>query len=110
MAVKVCINGQMKKIDTTLHKPVIFLNGQKKVLAKAWTFINGTKVQLWGQDGVQVDYIRADGLLSGWNKMVAIGESWATVAGSRSGTPSVSRLNISNISSPKPKLNPSPDL
>ena len=48
MAVKVCINGQMKKIDTTLYKPVIFLNGSKKVLAKAWTFVNGEKIQLWG--------------------------------------------------------------
>ena len=100
MAVKVCINGQMKKIDTTLHKPVIFLNGQKKVLAKAWTFIEGQKVQLWGQEGVQIDYIKQDGLVSGWTVAVAIGEDWATLAGSRSGTPRVTRLNIANIDSP----------
>lgn len=100
MADKVCINGQMKRIDTTLHKPVIFLNGQKKVLAKAWTFINGEKVQLWGQAGIQVDYIKSDGLVSGWNIAVAIGEDWATLSGSRSGTPRVTRLNIANIDSP----------
>lgn len=100
MAVKVCINGEMKKIDTTLHKPVIFLNGEKKVLAKAWTFINGEKKTLWGQAGVQVDLIRGDGILAGNNSLVAIGENWATMAGNGGGDNYVSRIDISNLSLP----------
>ena len=100
MAVKVCINGQMKKIDTTLHKPVIFLNGQKKVLDKAWTFINGEKIQLWGKEGVQIDYIRANGLLSGQNKIVAIGEDWAVVNSAGTYYDYVNRVDISNLSNP----------
>lgn len=100
MAVKVCINGQMKKIDTTLHKPVIFLNGQKKVLDKAWTFINGEKIQLWGKEGVQIDYIRANGLISGQNKIVAIGENWAVLNSAGTYYDYVNRVDISNLSNP----------
>ena len=100
MAVKVCINGQMKKIDTALHKPVIFLNGQKKVLSKAWTFVNGEKKMLWGQEGVQVDYIKANGLLSGYSKIIAIGDDWAVVNSTRTYFDYVNRLDISNLSSP----------
>lgn len=97
MAVKVCINGQMKKIDTALHKPVIFLNGQKKVLSKAWTFVNGEKKMLWGQPGIQVDLISNDGILTGINNIVAIGENWAVMDNQ---TGLVSRIDISNLSSP----------
>ena len=100
MAVKVCVNGVMKQIDSTIHKPVIFLNGQKKVLDKAWIFINGEKKMLWGQPGVQLDYIVGNGLLTNYNRLVAIGETWATMAGVGSANPNVSRLNISNLSSP----------
>ena len=96
MAVKVCINGQMNKIDTTLHKPVIFINGQKKVLDKAWIFINGEKKMLWGQPGVQVDLISSDTVVSGVNIIKAVGENWLVT----SGNGNVNRLNISNLSNP----------
>lgn len=100
MAVKVCINGQMKRIDTTLHKPVIFLNGQKRVLDKAWTFINGEKVQLWGQEGVQIDYIKADGLISGITKPKAIGSNWLVAGSDRVYYENINRIDISNLSNP----------
>lgn len=96
MAVKVCVNGQMKKIDTTLHKPVIFLNGQKKVLDKAWIFVNGEKKMLWGQPGVQVDLISSDTVVSGLNTIKAVGEDWLVTTGNGN----VNRLNISNLSNP----------
>lgn len=95
MAVKVCVNGQMKAINTNLHKPVIFLNGQKKVLDKAWIFINGQKKLLWGETGVQIDYISSTGSLGGGN-LFAIGNDWADCY--YSGT--VYRINISNLSNP----------
>lgn len=97
MAVKVCINGQMKRIDTTLHKPVIFLNGQKKVLSKAWTFVNGEKKMLWGQPGVRVDLISSDGLVSGTNAITAVGENWLVTTNNSN---YVNRIDISNLSSP----------
>ena len=101
MAVKVCINGQTNKIDTTLHKPVIFLNGSKKVLAKAWTFVNGEKIQLWGQEGVHIDYIKANGLVSGYNDIIAVGENWLITSGQGNGYyENVVRWDISNVSSP----------
>lgn len=96
MAVKVCINGQMKKIDTTLHKPVIFINGQQKVLDKAWIFVNGEKKMLWGQPGVQVDLISSDTVVSGVNSIKAVGEDWLVTTGNGN----VNRLNITNLSSP----------
>lgn len=97
MAVKVCANGVMKKIDTTLHKPVIFLNGEKKVLAKAWTFINGEKKLLWGQPGIQVDLIKSDGIVSSTNRIKAIGDDWLVMATFAN---QINRIDISNISTP----------
>ena len=97
MAVKVCINGQMKKIDTALHKPVIFLNGQKKVLSKAWMFVNGEKKMLWGQPGVQVDLIKSDGIVSSTNRIKAIGDDWLVMATFAN---QINRIDISNISNP----------
>ena len=95
MGAKVCINGVMKKIDTTLHKPVVFVNGTKKTIKKACTFVNGNKVILWGQPGVLVDYIKSDGLLTRCVPF-AIGENWLVCNNSKA----VVRLDISNLSNP----------
>ena len=101
MAVKVCINGQMQKIDTLWHKPVTFINGQKKTLTKAWTFINGTKHLLWGQEGVHVDYIKATGAVSGYSDIIAVGEDWLITSGQGNGDyENVVRWNIANVSNP----------
>lgn len=100
MAVKVCVNGQMKQVDTVLHKPVIFLSGQKKVLSKAWTFINGEKIQLWGQEGVNIDYIRANGIVSGYSDIISIGDNWMVTSGANTYYDDVVRWDISNLSSP----------
>ena len=85
----------MNKIDTNLHKPIIFLNGTKYKLDKAYTFVNGVKQQIWGESGVQIDYISSTGVLGG-GTLFAIGENWANVCANNK----VLRLNISNISSP----------
>lgn len=95
MALKVWLNNSMQKIDTNLHKPVTFINGTKYKLDKAWTFVNGVKQQIWGESGVQIDYIKSDGVLGGGN-VFAIGETWANVWNNKV----VYRLNISNLNSP----------
>lgn len=101
MAVKVCINGQMQKIDTLWHKPVTFINGQKKTLAKAWTFINGTKHLLWGQEGVHIDYIKATGAVSGYSDIIAVGDNWLITSGQGNGYyDNIVRWNIANTSNP----------
>lgn len=95
MALKIWKNGAMSKIDTNLHKPVIFINGTKHKLDKAYTFINGVKYELWGASGVQVDYISSTGTLGG-GTLFAIGENWANVYYNFN----ILRLDISNLSSP----------
>lgn len=85
----------MQQIDTNLHKPVIFLNGTKYKLDKAYTFINGEKKILWGESGVQIDYISSTGSLGG-GYVFAIGENW--VDAYRSSV--IYRINISNLSNP----------
>lgn len=85
----------MKKIDTNLHKPVTFINGTKYKLDKAWTFVNGEKQLIWGESGVQIDYISSTGSLGGGN-IFSIGETWANVSNNNT----VYRLNITNLSNP----------
>lgn len=95
MALKIWKDGAMKKIDTNLHKPVIFIEGTKHKLDKAYTFVNGVKHELWGAGGVQIDYISSTGTLAGGN-IFAIGEDWANVWYNNS----ILRLDISNLSLP----------
>lgn len=95
MALKIWKDGAMAKIDTNLHKPVIFINGTKYKLDKAYTFVNGVKKELWGASGVQVDYISSTGIFAGGD-VFAIGEDWANVYHNFN----IRRLDISNLSSP----------
>lgn len=95
MALKIWTNGSMKKIDTNLHKPIIFLNGTKYKLDKAWVFVNGEKKEIWGEGGVQVDYISSDGILGGGYPF-AISENWLNCYYNHT----IYRLDISNLSSP----------
>ena len=95
MALKIWLNGAMNKIDTNLHKPVIFLNGTKYKLDKAYTFVNGEKQQIWGESGVQIDYISSDGVLGGGIPF-AVGENWLNCYYNNT----IYRIDISNLSSP----------
>lgn len=95
MAVKIKTPDGMKQIDTTLHKPVIFVGGQKRVLDKAWVFVNGEKKMLWGESGVAIDYITAE-VDSGTWELAGIGENWLWASGSSS----VKMFDITNLSNP----------
>ena len=95
MALKVWLNNSMKKIDTSLHKPVVFLNGDKYRLDKAYTFVNGVKHQVWGENGVVVDYIKSDGVLGGGTPF-AVGENWLNCYNNNN----IYRIDISNLSNP----------
>lgn len=97
MALKVKTADGMKTIDTTLHKPVIFLGGEKKVLDKAWTFIGGQKKMLWGATGVQVDLITAVSTADKRWYLRGIGENW--LWGYTLGS-AVIQFDIANLSSP----------
>lgn len=100
MALKIWLNGSMKKIDTNLHKPVIFLNGTKYKLDKAYTFVNGVKQQIWGESGIQIDYISSTGTLAGGIPFVA-GDNWLGCYNGKN----VFRIDISNLSNPVMDLN-----
>lgn len=95
MALKIWKDGSMQKIDTSLHKPVIFINGAKKVLEKAYTFVNGEKYEIWGSGGVQVDYISSTGTLGGGTPF-AISENWVNCFYNNV----IFRIDISNLSNP----------
>lgn len=95
MALKIYKDGVMTNINTNLHKPVIFINGTKYKLDKAYTFVNGVKQEIWGEGGVQVDYISSTGVLGGGIPF-AIGENWLNCFYNNS----IYRLNISNLSNP----------
>lgn len=95
MALKIWKDGAMAKIDTNLHKPVIFLNGDKYKLDKAYTFVNGQKQQIWGESGVQIDYISSTGVLGGGTPF-AVGETWLNCYYNNN----IYFLDISNLSNP----------
>jgi hypothetical protein len=95
MALKIWLNGSMKKIDTNLHKPVTFINGDKYKLDKAWTFINGVKHEIWGAGGILIDYISSTGILGGGD-IFSISENWLNCSRNNN----VYRIDISNISNP----------
>lgn len=99
MAVKIKTPDGMKQIDTTLHKPVIFIGGQKKILDKAWMFVNGEKKMLWGKSGVVVDLITAE-VESGTLELTGIADDWMLVGNSGS---NVVLFDIKNLSSPVQK-------
>lgn len=89
--IKVKLPTEMKKIDVNLHKPVIFLNGQKRVLEKAWVFVNGEKRLLWGEVGVGIDYIAPENDIG---NIFAIGENWIDTSNSQM----ISFWDMSNLS------------
>lgn len=101
MALKIWKDGAMKKIDTNLHKPVIFINGDKYKLDKAYTFVNGQKQIIWGESGVQIDYISSTGVLGGGN-LFCIGEDKAYAYQGYN----IYQIDISNLSSPALITNP----
>ena len=98
MAVKIKTPDGMKQIDTTLHKPVIFVDGQKKILDKAWMFVNGKKKMLWGQSGVVVDLITVE-VGSGTLGIGGIADDWMLAVNSGN----VVLFDIKNLSSPVQK-------
>ena len=93
MALKVKLSSGMREIDTFVHKPVTFIDGQKKILDVGVTFVNGVKKYLWGKDGVPVDYIKVDGQRCG--DVISIGDNWMITAMSP-----ITRFNISNLDNP----------
>ena len=93
MALKVGTSTGIKTIDTNLHKPVIFINGQKRIIDKAWVFDNGVKKMIWGEEGIQIDYISSSGSLA-TGSVFSIGENWALASYNKN----VNTLNISNLS------------
>lgn len=95
MALKIWLDNSMKKINTSTHKPVIFLNGDKYRIDKAYTFVNGVRHQIWGETGVQIDYIASDGVLNGGD-LYAIGDDWMVLNYNLN----VLRVDISNLSNP----------
>lgn len=95
MALKIWLNNSMKKIDTNLHKPVTFINGTKYKLDKAWIFVNGEKKQIWGETGIQIDYISSTGTIGG-GSVFCIGENRAYLYRSNN----IYVVDISNISVP----------
>lgn len=95
MALKIWLDNSMKKINTSTHKPVIFLNGDKYRIDKAYTFVNGERKQIWGETGVQIDYISSDGVLNGGD-LYAIGDDWMTLNYGLN----ILRVDISNLSNP----------
>lgn len=95
MGLKIKTPDGMKKIDTNLHKPVTFISGTKYKIDKAWTFLNGVKYQIWGESGVQIDYIKSDNYAYGY--LNAIGENWAVSSWSGN----TNRVNISNFTNPQ---------
>lgn len=54
MTLKIHINGQSKRIITPLRT---FINGTRVRLTKGFTFVNGEKVQLWGNTRTESFYI-----------------------------------------------------
>ena len=101
MALKIWLNGSMKKIDTNLHKHVTFINGTKYKLDKAWTFVNGQKYEIWGETGIQIDYISSTGVLGGGN-LFCISEDKAYACQGYN----IYQIDISNLSSPSLITNP----
>lgn len=94
MVLKVKLPSGMREIDTRVHKPVVFINGAKKILDKGITFVNGQKKYLWGMDGVPVDYISVDGVDCGG--VYSIGESWMHTTNNGY----VTKFDITNTSNP----------
>ena len=54
MTLKIHINGQSKRIITPLRT---FINGSRVRLTKGFTFVNGEKVQLWGNTRTESFYM-----------------------------------------------------
>lgn len=96
MALKVKLASGMRQIDTTIHRPVTFVGGQKKVLSKGVTFVNGVKKILWGDEGVPTDFIAVDGV--GCGKMFCIGETWMHTSNGNVYTFDISNLSIPSLS------------
>lgn len=94
MALKVKLSSGMREIDTQIHKPVVFINGVKKVLDKGITFVNGEKRYLWGKEGVPVDYIKTDGV--GTGNVYMIGDDYMHT----SYNGNVLKFDISNLDVP----------
>lgn len=94
MALKVKLSSGMKTIDTSINKPVVFINGQKKILDVGVTFVNGVKKYVWGKEGVPVDYIKTETISTG--HVYCIGENWMHT----SNIGYTTKFNISNIDNP----------
>lgn len=117
MGLKVAINGEKKVIASRKTRPVVFINGQKKRLAKGLTFVNGQKKYLWGTESRIEFFSFVWDLGQADNVIVDIDETRMTLFGKvyiktfHSGTPSrpagysyvsqsnrLTTLDISNVS------------
>lgn len=102
MALKVCLNGQMKSLTGPNKAPIVFLDGQKKRLMKGITFINGQKHILWDSRDVSINII--PGVYSAIGKtpfkFVTTSREKLFVCSEDVRDGNLSRLNISNTSSP----------
>lgn len=50
MTLKAVVDGSVKTIAGRSSRPVVFVNGEKKRLAKGLMFVNGVKKYLWGME------------------------------------------------------------
>ena len=83
MGLKVAINGEKKTIASRKTRPVVFIDGQKKRLAKGLTFVNGQKKYLWGTES-RIEFFNFEwdlGYID--NTIIDIDESRMTLFGYR---------------------------
>lgn len=108
MALKINVNGVLTQIGSLETPPVVFIGGQKKVLSKGITFINGEKKILWGTSGVTVGFINLSNISLGLNASAFYASKNSVYIHGNKGSVlsqlnyhSVTRINIQNPSSPQ---------
>lgn len=108
MALKTNVNGVLTQIGSLETPPVVFIGGQKKVLSKGITFINGVKKILWGTSGVTVGFINLSNISIGSNAGAFYASKNSVYIHGNKGNilsgmnyHSVTRINIQNPSSPQ---------
>ena len=100
MALKVCVNGQMRQITGPGNSPVTFINGTKKKLVKGVTFINGEKKVLWDRAQLKIDEINISfpDSISGAPIPVWINNNSVYISTNGNSAPKLYKFNIENPS------------
>lgn len=108
MALKTNVNGVLTQIGSLETPPVVFIGGQKKVLAKGVTFINGEKKVLWGTSGVTISFIDLSNISIGSDGTAFYASKNSIYLSGNKGNVSskmnyhtMTRINIQNPSSPQ---------